>query len=91
MDYKQATDRLFERITAADLAEELGASHNAIARARLDPSTRDYRPPPAGWEAAVAQLASERATELLNLKSQLESDVKTTSATPHLEVRDTVR
>ena len=74
MDYKEATDRLFERITAADLAEELGVSQNAIARARLDPTTRDYRPPPEGWAAAAARLASQRAEALLTLRRQLETD-----------------
>lgn len=72
MDYKEATDQLFERITAADLAEELGVSQNAVARARLDPTTRDYRPPPTGWEAAIAQLAATRAATLLRLKAKLE-------------------
>ena len=71
MDYKEATDRLFERITAADLAEELGVSQNAVARARLDPTTRDYRPPPVGWAGAVARLAELRATALLSLVHEL--------------------
>ena len=73
MDYKEATDRLFERITAMDLAEELGVSQNAIARARLDPSTRDHRPPPVGWEAAAARLAEQRAMELMKLRDVLKS------------------
>lgn len=72
MDYRKATDRLFERITAADLAEEIGVSQNAVARARLDPFTRDYRPPPAGWQAAVSELAAKRAEELLALKREIE-------------------
>jgi hypothetical protein len=72
MDYKEATDRLFERITAADLAEELGVSQNAVARARLDPSTRDYRPPPIAWKSAVARLASARVRQLLALQEELE-------------------
>lgn len=71
MDYKEATDRLFERITAADLAEELGVSQNAVARARLNPTTRDYRPPPADWQAAVADLADARVKKLLELKAAL--------------------
>ena len=74
MDYKLATDRLLERITTADLADELGVSQNAVARARLDPATRDFRPPPAGWEAAVARLAGKRAAELLDLQRALEAD-----------------
>lgn len=73
MEYKEATDRLLERITTADLASELGVSQNAVVRARLDPATRDYRPPPFGWQAAVARLAGERAARLLKLKEALDS------------------
>lgn len=71
MDFKEATDRLLERITTADLAGELGISRNAMARARLDPATRGFRPPPADWQAAVARLADERAARLLRLKREL--------------------
>lgn len=74
MEYKEATDELFGRITASDLAEVLGVSQNAVARARLDPATRDYRPPPAGWQAAVARLAAEHAAKLLELKAELDGD-----------------
>lgn len=73
MDYKEATDRLFERITAEDLAAELGTSQNAIARARLDPITRGYRPPPEDWKRGVARLAGERAANMLRLQQELES------------------
>lgn len=71
MDYKEATDRLFERITAADLAKELGVSQNAVARARLDPATRDYRPAPSDWEAAIVRLAEARANQLLRLRHEI--------------------
>ena len=74
MDYKTATDRLFERITAAELAEEIGVSQNAVARARLDPATRDYRPPPSGWQAAVARLAGDYAAKLLALQAELDNE-----------------
>lgn len=74
MDYKEATDRLFERITAMDLATELGVSQNAVARARLEPTTRDFRPPPSGWRTAVARLAGERAEELQRLKREMEAE-----------------
>jgi hypothetical protein len=73
MDYKEATDRLLERITTTDLASELGVSQNAIARARLDPGTRDFRPPPSGWQRAIARLAGERASRLLQLKEALDA------------------
>jgi hypothetical protein len=72
VDYKEATDRLFDRITAEDLAAELGTSQNAVARARLDPATRGYRPPPVGWERGAARLAGERAAALLRLQRKLE-------------------
>lgn len=72
MDYKEATDRLFTRITAAELAAQLGVSQNAVARARLNPTTRDYRPPPPGWERGVARLASDREAALAALRRELE-------------------
>jgi hypothetical protein len=71
VDYKEATDRLLEKITTADLADELGVSQNAVVRARLDPRTRDFRPPPSGWEAAVARVAERRGIELLQLSREL--------------------
>jgi hypothetical protein len=75
VDYKEMTDLLFKRITAGDLATKLGVSQNGVARARLDPATRDYRPPPAGWQNAVAALAGERAQELMRLKAILEDGI----------------
>ncbi|HET7232711.1 MAG TPA: class I SAM-dependent methyltransferase [Longimicrobium sp.] len=81
MDYKEATDRLLERITTADLANELGVSQNAIARARLDSTTRDFRPAPVGWQAAVARLAGERASRLLRLKTELTGAPRAASGT----------
>ena len=72
VDYKEATDWLFERITAEDLAAELGVSQNTVARARLDPDTRGYRPPPAGWKQSAARLAGQRAADLLRLQQDLE-------------------
>jgi methyltransferase (TIGR00027 family) len=83
VDYKEATDRLLERITTEDLASELGISQNAIARARLDPATRDFRPPPIGWQAAVARLAGERALRLLRLKTELTTAPRAASGTAH--------
>jgi hypothetical protein len=74
VNYREATDMLFERITANDLAEELGASQNSVARARLDLGSRDYRPPPMGWPAAVARLAAKRAARLLDLCEKLQDD-----------------
>lgn len=71
MDYKEATDLLFTRITAADLADELGVSQNAVARARLNPDTRDYRPPPTNWESGAVKLVDRRIAELMRLRHLL--------------------
>lgn len=72
MDFKTATDNLSRTITQADIARAAGASYAAVRQARLDPSAASYRSPPDGWEAAIAGLARERATELLHLAAELE-------------------
>ena len=51
---------------------EVGRVPQTIRRARLDPETRGYRPPPTGWEKAIANLARERAGELVKLAEELE-------------------
>jgi methyltransferase (TIGR00027 family) len=83
VDYKEATDRVLEPITTADLARELGLSQDAIARTRLDPATPDFHPPPDGWQGAVARLAGERASRLQKLKTDLVGPPRTASGTAH--------
>jgi hypothetical protein len=73
MDFTEATDRLMKSVSLADLARELGASYGLIRQARMNRASASYRRPPGGWELAVAQLAAERAEELLLLKAELES------------------
>ena len=73
MNFKQATERAISTcITLADIAGGSGATHHSIRRARLDPDTDSYRPPPPGWEGAIAKLARERAGELTELAEELE-------------------
>lgn len=72
MDFTEATDRLMESVTLADLARELGASYGLVRQARMHPSSGSYRRPPNGWESAVAKLASQRAAELKSLQDELE-------------------
>lgn len=72
MGFKEATDALNAAVTHEDLARELGVSVQRIRQARLDPASAGYRPPPAGWEAAVAKLARERGGELAKLAKRLE-------------------
>ena len=75
MDFKEATDRAIETcVTLADIGVATGVSHQTVRRARLDPgkSAGSFRPPPDGWESAIAKLARERAAELVKLARELE-------------------
>lgn len=72
MDFKTATDRLADRITADDIAAAFGVARNTIARARLDRSNPGYRPPPENWAPVLARLARERCTELTRFADELD-------------------
>ena len=73
MNFNEASDRATTTcITLADVAGASGVTHHAVRRARLDPGTDSYRPPPAGWEKAIAKLAREKAGELEKLAEELE-------------------
>jgi hypothetical protein len=71
MDFKRATDALFDRVDHADLARALGVSIPLIRQARLDSAAAAYRSPPEGWEKAVIRLARERAERLSSLAERL--------------------
>jgi hypothetical protein len=73
MDFKTATDRLTDRITADDIAAAFDVARNTIARARLDRSNSGYRPPPEKWAPVLARLARERIAVLNALANELES------------------
>jgi len=72
MDFKTATDRLTDRITADDIADAFGVARNSIARARLDRSNPGYRPPPENWKPVLASLARERSMVLRVFAEELE-------------------
>jgi hypothetical protein len=74
VDFKEATDRLTERITLADIAEACGSHPNSIDRARLEPGSKSYRNPPPNWQAAVATLARARSRDLLALAELVDSE-----------------
>ena len=76
MDFKKATDSLFERISHEDLADALGVSVASIRQARLGPSANAYRQPPSNWQAAVARVATQRAKRLQNLIENLNESRK---------------
>lgn len=72
MDFPEATERLKRTVTDERIAAATGVSTNTIRRTRADPATRNYRPPPPGWELPLARLAEEKIAELLQLKRELE-------------------
>jgi hypothetical protein len=76
MDFKQATDALFEGVAHKDLANELGVSIPAIRQARLGVSARAHRSPPKGWERAVIGLAENRIQYYHELIGALENTQK---------------
>lgn len=73
MDFVEAMERLKCAVTDDEIAAATGVSTNTIRRTRADPSTRNYRPAPVGWETVLARLAEQRAKELLALKDELRS------------------
>ena len=74
MNFKTATDRLTDRVTADDIAKAFRVARNTVARARLDPSSPAYRSPPDGWQKVLARLALERSMELKALAEELKRD-----------------
>jgi hypothetical protein len=60
MNFKEATDGLFDRISHEELARALGISVASIRQARLSPTANAYRKPPKEWESAVIRLAEKR-------------------------------
>jgi hypothetical protein len=71
MNFKEATDKLFDQIRHAELAKTLDVSVAAIRQARLDRSAKAYRAPPKDWEKAVILLAQERISQLRKLIDRL--------------------
>jgi hypothetical protein len=71
MDFKKATDALFDRVAHAELAKALDVSVPLIRQARLGSDAAAHRSPPGGWERAVIQLARERAERLSSLADRL--------------------
>jgi hypothetical protein len=71
MDFKDATDRLADCPSHAELAEVAGVSVQSIRQARLDPSNSNYRTPPPNWRQAVIRLAEDRIARLRHLIEEL--------------------
>jgi len=74
MNFKEATDGLFDRISHEQLAESLGISVASIRQARLTPTAKAYREPPKGWENAVIRLAENQTLRLRRLIASIKKD-----------------
>jgi transcription initiation factor TFIIIB Brf1 subunit/transcription initiation factor TFIIB len=73
VNFVEASERLKRAVTDDEIAEATGVSTNTIRRTRADPTTRNYRPPPTGWQAIFSRLARERARDLDALASELDA------------------
>jgi hypothetical protein len=71
MNFKEATDRLFDQVDHENLAQMLKISVASIRQARLAPGTLAHRPPPKHWQRAVLQLAEERVAHYQHLIEEL--------------------
>jgi hypothetical protein len=73
MNFKDATDGLFDRIDHAKLAEALGVSVASIRQARLNRTAKAYREPPSNWEEAIIRMAQERVAHFQKLAQRVAS------------------
>ena len=89
MDFREATDALFERVDHAELAEALGVSIASIRQARLDATARAHRTPPQGWEDAVIQLAERRVQHYRGLLAHVRTQQGKSARLAH-ENRDEI-
>jgi hypothetical protein len=72
MDFKSATDCLFECVSHEELARALDVSVATVRQARLTEGAKARRKPPNGWESAVAKIAASRSKRLAALATRLE-------------------
>ena len=71
MDFREATNGLFDRVDHEALAKALGVSVASIRQARLRPEAGAYRSPPNGWQRAVVKLAKDCAERYQRLAEAL--------------------
>jgi hypothetical protein len=72
MEFREAIDRLGERVTHEQAARALGVSVASVRQYRLPPEANAYRSASSGWGKALARLARSRAHELNELADELE-------------------
>lgn len=71
MNFKDATDGLFDRISHEELADALGVSVASIRQARLPETAKARREAPKNWQEAVIRLAEKRLKHYRQLIEQL--------------------
>jgi hypothetical protein len=74
MDFKAATDQLFQEVSQSSLAKSLGVSLPAIRQARLSEEAKAHRSPPREWKRAVIRLAEERVWHYRKLIEALQAE-----------------
>ena len=74
MDFKKATDGLFDRVDYKALAKALGTSVATVRQARLKPEARAHRKPPSGWESSVIRLAEQRVFHYRKLIERIRAE-----------------
>lgn len=80
MNFRKATDGLFDGVSHQDLAEALGVSIASIRQARLGPEAKAHRSPPTGWERAAIAVIKRRIVELSSLAKSLKKQTDFNSA-----------
>lgn len=73
MDFREAIDRLGERVTHEQAGQALGVSVASVRQYRLSSKANAHRSAPGGWAKVLARLARNRARELYDLADALES------------------
>lgn len=73
MNFRDAIDRLGNRVTHEQAARALGVSVASVRQYRLSPEANAHRSAPAGWAEVLARLARSRARELNDLADELDA------------------
>lgn len=71
MEFREALDKLGERVTHEEVAAALGVSVASVRQYRLAAEAKAHRSPPAGWPEVLAELARVRGEELIALAEAL--------------------
>jgi hypothetical protein len=71
LDFRAATEALFDRVRVEDLAGELHCSPQSIKQARMTEDSGGSFPAPRGRPAAAARLARKRAEHFRRLADRL--------------------